>query len=453
VKLNLFGTSGNSVWHRSPVGLLAVVPMILLTLALSGCSSWLTGILDGQPPKQATPIPSATTPPLLQTPTATAEPVKPIPGAMTIALWLPPQFNPESGTPAGNVMRTRLSAFMDANPGVLVIPRVKAASGPGGMLESLTAASAAAPGAVPAVVAFTRGDLESAALKGLILPLDGLTAINEDADWYAYARELSQVQNSTFGLPFAGDGLVLAYRPAPNTATAPMTWAELFAAKRIVILPVDDNQGLVTLALYRSAGGLLQDLQGRPTLDADYLQQVLQNYKTGIGNGIFPSSLVQLQTAGQAWQAFFEKQGDSVITWCSNYLADLPPDATVTILPSLGTEPYTMATGWSWALTDTDPLRRESSVRLMEYLSDSTFLADLTAASGYLPTRPTALAQWTNQSLQPAINQIVMAAEIRPANELLASLGPVLREAVLAIFNGQADPAQAAKSAVERLGQ
>jgi ABC-type glycerol-3-phosphate transport system substrate-binding protein len=272
------------------------------------------------------------------------------------------------------------------------------------------------------MVALNRSDLEAAALKGLVYPIDGLTAVVEDSDWYPYARELARVQNSTFGLPFAGDALVLVNRTAEGQTAIPGTWPELLAENRLIIFPADDNQGLVTLALYRSTGGLVQDLQGRPNLDADFLQQVLQNDKDGIGRGSFPVWLTQLQTMGQAWQAFMENQGSGVITWSSNYLADLPPDASIAPLPSLGSSPFTLATGWCWALTDTDPLRRESTLKLMEFLTDSEFLAQLTEASRFLPTRPTALTVWTNQSLQPILNQVLLAAEVRPANELLASL-------------------------------
>ncbi len=421
---------------------------------LAGCSAWLGPLLNGEPPAVATPTPTSSPangePDL--TPTIPPDLVTPIQGALTISIWLPPQFNPEAGTPAGDVLQARLNQFMEENPGVLVTTRIKAASGPGGLLESLTAASAAAPGSLPAVAVLSRTDLEAAALKGLVLPLDGVTSVLQDSDWYPYARELGRVQNSTFGLPFAGDALLLVNRIGTDAQSAQTTWPEVFASNQTVIFPADDSQALITLALYRSAGGLLQDLQGRPTLDPEFLQRVLQNYKDGIGQGAFPNWLTQIQTPGQGWQAFSEARGDWVVTWSSNYLSDLPPDASAVILPSLGSDPFTLATGWSWTLTDTDPLRRETSIKLMEYLSDSEFLANLTLSAGYLPTRPTTLAAWSNVSLQPVISQVVLAAEVRPANELLASLGPVLREAVLAVFNGQQDPAQAAKSAAERLG-
>lgn len=422
--------------------------MTMVSLLIAGCDSLLAPLI-GNVATPTTMTPSQT---VVAEPTITAEPVDPIPGVMTITLWLPPQFSPESGTKAGNLLRERLDAYMDANPSVLVVTRVKGASGPGGLLETLSASAAAAPDAMPAIVTLNRSDLEQAALKSLILPLDGLTPAAEDPDWYPYARQLGRVQNSTFGIPFAGDALLLVYRADGTESPPPANWDDVFASKELVIAPMDDSQALFTLALYRSAGGSITNSEGRPTLDPEILTKVLEIYSNGIGRGTFPTWLTQLQTGGQAWQAFNEDRGGMVVSWSSNFLADLPPDAKAAALPTLGNSSYTLATGWSWALADNNPLTREKSVKLMEFLSDSKFLAEWTAAVGYLPTKPAVLNSWENQSLQPALNQVLLASEVRPANELLASLGPVLRESVLSLFSGLASPEQAAQTAAEKLG-
>src|SRR3972149_2994793 len=113
----------------------------------------------------------------------------------------------------------------------------------------------AAPGSLPAVAVLNRTDLEAAALKGLVLPLDGISSVTQDSDWYAYAKELGRVQNSTFGLPFAGDALLLVNRMGNGAETAAPSSSDIFATNQVGIFPADDSQALVTLALYRSAGG------------------------------------------------------------------------------------------------------------------------------------------------------------------------------------------------------
>jgi maltose-binding protein MalE len=62
-----------------------------------------------------------------------------------------------------------------------------------------------------------------------------------------------------------------------------------------------------------------------------------------------------------------------------------------------------------------------------------------------------ALAAWQDQSLQSQLNQISQAAAIVPSNDLISTLGPLLKDAVAAVMNGQRDASQAAGQAVERL--
>jgi hypothetical protein len=58
---------------------------------------------------------------------------------------------------------------------------------------------------------------------------------------------------------------------------------------------------------------------------------------------------------------------------------------------------------------------------------------------------------WQDKSIKTLLEQISVSARARPSTELIASLGPVLEEAVVNVINLQADPAQAADQAVKRL--
>ncbi|MEW6649461.1 MAG: extracellular solute-binding protein [Chloroflexota bacterium] len=434
----------------------AALRLVLAALALSllaGCTQWLQPLL----PDLISSPPTATLPPT-RTPeapfdlTATPEPLPPVGGNITLTVWLPPQFDPQAGTPAGDLMKARLEAFMEDNPGVLIYARIKAASGPGGLLESLTATTAAAPRALPSVVALNRSDLEAAALKGLIHPVEGISTALENPDWYPYARQLASVQGIPFGLPFAGDALMLFYRPAATGGTSPQTWEEILSFGSPMIFAADDPQAMLTLTLYRSLGGLVQDLQNRPALQAESLEQVLNLFQDGMRRGTFPATTTQFQSAGQVWQAFLEGQSDWAVTWSSFYLSSLPPDIAPQVLPSLGTDEFTQAAGWVWAIAEPDAQRREVSVALAEYLSDVSFLAQWAPAAGYLPVHPTSLNNWQPATLQVILSQVVLSAQVRPTNEVMVSIGPVLREASLAVLRNQSSASQAAQSAAEKLG-
>jgi maltose-binding protein MalE len=328
--------------------------------------------------------------------------------------------------------------------------RIKAVSGIGGLLDALSAANTAAPLALPDLVALSRSDLEVAALKGLLAPFDGSSSTFDDADWFAYARQMALLQGSSFGLPFAGDALVLLYRPT-QVMSIPANWDTLLSQGGILAFPAGDPQALFTLSLYLSAGGEVEDSQHRPVLNSEALVKVLKLFEKGTTNKNIPAWLTQYQTDGQAWQAFKEQRSAWVVTWVSNYLAELPADTTLLPLLPVGNQPLTIATGWVWALGKPQALANSLSVELAESLVKGDFLAKWTAAAGYLPPRPTALAGWTNQSLQSLLSQVVLSAQLRPANDLMVSLGPALRDATLQVLKGQNDAVQAAQAASEHL--
>ena len=434
---------------------LAVLPLV--ALLVSGCTQvdqlaadlGLSGLLP-QRTAPGTVLPGET-PVLTATQQSEAETtITPTP-PQVLTIWVPPEFAPDGGSRAGRLLEARLESFVEENPQVAAVEvRVKAIAGPSNLLDSLAAANAAAPDALPSLVALRRTDLETAALKGLIYAMDDLTSIIDGPDWYPYAEQMALIQGSVYGLPFAGDALLLVYRPAAISA-APRNWEELLDVGKPLLFPLADPQAVVTLAMYQSAGGSIRDTQNRPVLDAAVLAQVLAVYQKGTQKGVFPVWLAEYVTDGQAWQGYQERRADWMITWSARYLGELPVDTAAVPFPSLGEDAFTLASGWSWALADPNPERQELSKDLAEYLVDTEFLTTWAEPSGYLPTRPSTLASWSNQSLRSLINQIVLSAVIRPSTDLVSSLGPVLEESALQVIQYKAIPETQAQTASERL--
>lgn len=435
--------------------------LLLALLALVGCSALQglnlpTGFPEGLGGPTAAPTPTATatpplTPPLPQaTATRMARPTAR--ASAGLVLWVPPQFAPDSSTPAGSLLKKRLADFSEQNDGISVQVRVKAESGPGSALDGLTTASSAAPLALPSVVALNQADLEAAALKGLIFPLDSYSKLVGGDDWYAYARSLARVQGAAFALPFAGDAQVLAYRPAQIKLNTPLAdWTTVLRMNQALGFASNDPEAMFMLLLYQSAGGSIEDAQHRPALQADKLTQVLQIIADGSQRNVFPYWISQYETDGEVWQAYKDERLNAMITWASSYLSALPADTTAVPVPPVGKTSASPATGWGWAVADPDTSHRAMSVKLAEYLSESDFLAEWTEAAGYLPTRPSVLAGWKNQSLKAVLGGIAGSAQARPSMEALTSIGPVLRDAALQVLKSENNPSQAAKIAVQRL--
>jgi len=430
---------------------LQIIGLLLLVLLAQACGGGISPAVE--PLLTATGASPGTLDLLQQETTPSPATVKPISGVVTLKVWLPPQFDPASGTPASELLQKRLQAFESLYENISVETRVKALEGSGGLLVSLSAANAASPLALPDLVVLSRADLESAALKGLVQPLDGLTDELKEEDWYDYARQLAKVQDSVFGLPFGGDALMLVYQPSA-VAFPPLTWEETLSLETPLAFAASDPQALLLLAVYQSLGGIIQDEQGRPFLDEPLLVQTLNIFQQATAVDVLPYWLTQYEEGAQIWQAFLNQQVQLGVVWSSDYLpnsSNIDLDLGATVLPGIGGRSFTFAKGWVWAVVSSQTERRDLSLRLAEFLVDGQFLASWTAANGLLPPRVGAVLPWPNASSRGLVGNLALSAHAVPSGDILASLGPVLKHATEQVLKEQADPQQAAKSAVEKL--
>jgi ABC-type glycerol-3-phosphate transport system substrate-binding protein len=350
------------------------------------------------------------------------------------------------------LLQARLDEFVEARSGVQVEVRVKALTGEGGMLNSLSATSAAAPLALPDLIALPRELLESAALRGLLSPYDDLSETPEEADWYPYALELAQFQNSIYGLPFAGDALIHVYRPE-IIESPPRDWGAALDTGAPMVFPAVDPMAHFTLALYQAGGGSAIDDQGNPILEPEVLAEVLTFYMEAEAVGVTPFWLTQYQNDDQAWEAFLEPRSNMVVTWGSRFFQSGLEDTAAAQFPTRNGRPFTLATGWVWALATPQTENQETSIELAAHLTDSEFLAEWTQAAGYLPTDPEVLAAWPDSTLRSIFSPILASARLFPSADILASVGPPLQSAVVAVLKQEADPLSAAQTAASSIAE
>ena len=376
-------------------------------------------------------------------------------GGLLIRIWLPPEFDPEGNSTASGLLKARLEAYAAENPAVRLEVRVKALDGPGGLLDSLVAANAAAPLVLPDLVLLPRPLLESAALKGLLYPYDGLSNIMENQSWFEYARQLAHLKASTYGIPFAGDSMVLAHHPSLLEAT-PYNLENSLTLGEVLLYPATDPQAIFTLCMYQAEGGSTQDAQGRPSLDEASLVKILEYDQRASLAGVMPYTLTQYSDDAQVWEAFLGTPYPMAVTWASTYLSHKQSgqdDLAMAPLPTPDGVPFTLATGWSWVLAGQDPARRMLSVKLVEYLVDKDFLAEWTYAAGYLPPRVDALQSWQEAEARQVIEQISYSARLMPSADLVATLGPALEQAVVSVLKAQSDPQTAAQAVIDQINQ
>jgi ABC-type glycerol-3-phosphate transport system substrate-binding protein len=418
-----------------------------LRLALIAAMAWLALSTACAAPAQP-PAPQPTITPAPQ-PTVEAVQPSPLPPA-TLRIWLPAEFDPNASSQAGRLLHARLEAYAARRGDVRLDVRVKALDGPGGLLDSLVSASAAAPLALPDLIALPRPALETAALKGLLHPYDGLIPTLDDPGWYEYARQMARLQGSIFGLPFAGDALVLVYR-AQDGAAPPASLADLLETAGPFAFPAADPSALFTLAMYQSAGGAIVDDQGRPMLEAARLARILETYQQGAEQELFPLWLTQFTGDEQAWQAFQDGQALMAAAWASRYLRSLPSVSLAAPLPTPGGEEYTLASGWVWAIASPNAEKQEAAAQLALFLTEGGFLAQWDAAAGYLPPSTGALETWQPAALRPWVDQVSRSAHVAPSPDVLPGLAAPLSQAVVDVLKLQAEPGAAAEQAAAAL--
>jgi len=422
--------------------------LILIPFILGGCASlelpaWLNPVSGRQP----TPIPqqtqtaTAVSPVLDVTPTSSALYRK-------LVVWVPPQWDPESGSLPASLLAVQLQSFEEINPDVDIEIRVKAVEGAGGLMESLTTSAASAPLALPSLAAMRVEDLESAVGNGVIYPLEDSLML-EDPDWFNYAREISQVKNTVYGLPFAGDAILLLQKQQEGIPT-PQTWQDILRRGQPILFPAASNQSMLSFNLYLSAGGTFGSGLDEPLLQQEILKEVFDLYAFGSQSGVFPYWISQYENDQQALEAFQSGQADSLITWTSTYLSD-PQEYTITVLPSLHDGAYSLATGWVWVLTDPLPERRDTSIQLAEHLVDSGFLATWSPLAKVLPVRPSSTSGWGDATLQAEVTRIAQSAHRIPEDAILTSYGPVLQNATLQIIKIQISSTEAAQTVMDEL--
>ena len=386
-------------------------------------------------------VPQALTPTTIPTPA----------GPPRLRVWVPPQFDPSADTPASKLLRQRLDEFSQRRPDVLIEVRVKGLDGPGGLYESLVTSTAAAQLVMPDLVLLPHPIIQTAAVKGLLRPMNGLTNALDDTDWYDYARPLASLQNSIFGLPFAGDALTQVYRTGENVQ-ANTTWQSVLEAENPFAFPAADPLALFTLAMYQAAGGKISDDQGKPMLEVDPLVKILDFYKSGEEATVMPSWLTQIQNDDQAWQALRDNRAGALATWLSRFYQEGLGNSAVSEIPTPDGKPFTLSTGWAWTLTSPDSQRRQLAVQLAEFLTESNFMGLWSEAAGTLPARPSAFEAWQSAGEVAKLNAIAASSHLYPPAEILGILGPALEEAVVAVLKGQQGSLEAAQTAVKQVG-
>ena len=392
--------------------ILLITSLLFLLSILASCTNFPYPTTPPETPTTETEI-TAESP----TPSTEETPISENNAPKILRVWLPPQFSPEAETDAAAILRARLDSFQKRRPDLILEIRIKAVEGEVSLLNALIATHQAAPSAMPDLVALPRPNLESAVQAGILHPIDGITTLLDDPDWFPYARPLAHIQNSAYGLPFAANLLGLRYLPEEDFPLPILEELEItFAA--------DNPKSALSFCLYDEAN-----------IEEESLTNLLTFYQSE-----------NIAKKSAEYQNNADILETPAILWSSDFLNETPAEAIFAPVPNPAGDTCSLADAWLWTLAGSDPDLQLGAAELAEYLSQSDFLSEWTSALGMLPPRPTALDE--NETL---LHELSLVAQAIPSNDTVDSLGEKFRVATMSVLQDQVDPSTASQEMLESL--
>lgn len=391
--------------------------------------------------------PSATNRPTLSA-IETAEPPQ---GVDVITIWVPTFLAPSDETPEGKLFLERLNAYEELNPEITIQIRVKAGSGPAGLLETLIAANAAAPSALPDIVAFNPSSLISAALKGLVVPLNDISEPLTQPKWYQHAIESVFIGDAFFGIPFISDTDVFAYRK-DTFESPPLAWGDLLNGTESFIFPGGDKDAHFTLAQYISLGGEVRDEDGRPNLSLNTLMEILEFYSTSESAGLLPLSALQYVSSDETWEVLRQIGVSSAVIPLQTYLNQSTGNMyIVQPLPTSDGDGIVLTRSYTWSIVDSDAVNQTQALNLINWLLEPEFLGPWANLLGMLPATSEAISHWPSEDSVAVVNQLVRVAVPMPNDEIVTTLGPALQLAIEEVLFNRSTPNAAARTAIDQV--
>ena len=455
-------------------GLTLLVGVILVFL-LSACAILQETGLNLPWEVQLTQLPTLN-PSLLSTPTTPASTLEKTQASTTpesasiLTVWFPPEMDPKSDSPAAKLLLDKLEAFAKVN-GLQLQTRPKASKGSGGLLDSLAAAKAAAPDALPDLVILDQDDLALAAAKaaapdalpdlvildqddlalaaskGYLSPLPMEGFLRDEKDWFEAARAMSNFEGQAYGAPIGLDPFVFGMTGV-SSINNNGGWSGIRTSLGKVAFAADDPRGIFLMNMYIAEGGNVQDSLKHPVLDQEPLSRTMIFLHQAYLDRHISTISVQAQTEAQILDALLNGNTDIGFIKLSQLLKNnQEKTSAVTLRVSLPGQ--TLAQGRFWAITTSNPAKLSKIQALILAVSEPGFMGEYTKALGVLPARPSALESWADLTTEVPWTRIGELSLPMPEESIINRLGPILRKATLDDLQEKGDPGEITSRTLE----
>jgi hypothetical protein len=434
--------------HRTSISLLVGVILVFL---LSACAvlqeTGLSFPWDVQPTLTPTRGPILATMPTFSASNPEKTPASTTPESTSIlTIWFPPEMDPKSDSLAAKLLLDKLEEFAKAND-LQLQTRPKAAKGSGGLLDSLAAAKAAAPDALPDLVILDQDDLALAASKGYISPLPMEGFLRDEKDWFEAARAMTTFEGQSYGAPISLDPFVFGMTGVSSVNNS-VGWAAIRTSLGKVAFAADDPRGIFLMTMYIAEGGNVQDSLNHPVLDQEPLARTMIYLHQAYMDRHISTISTQAQTEAQVVDALLNGNTDIGFIKLSQLLKiNLEKTSRLPLRISLPGQ--TLAQGKFWAISTPNPEKLAKIQALILAVSEPEFMGNYTKALGMLPARPSALKLWADLTTEVPWTRIGEMSLPMPEESIINRLGPILRKATLDDLQEAGDPAQITSRTLE----
>jgi len=293
--------------------------------------------------------------------------------------------------------------------------------------------------------------LHTAALKGLISPLDEIVDAPQLPEWYEYAISAAYVDGTFVGVPFSSEAQAFAYRREAYE-TEPKKWADLLGASETFLIPLADQGSEFTLLLYKEMGGKLVDETGYPTIEPEILTDIFNFYASAHEAGILPLFSLQLQSSDDTWNSLQQGYANSASVPLNSYLnGSLDEAYVVSPWPTRGGLGVIPTRSRAWAVVEKNDTQQDLLSQILQWLQEPKFVAQLAFSMGSLPVTSSSLDQWPETTQASTISRLTRVALSEPSAEELATFGTFIQAAIEDVLNGRNPPETAAKNVYDQV--
>jgi ABC-type glycerol-3-phosphate transport system substrate-binding protein len=414
---------------------------------LSGCSGIIQpGVINASD----TPNPVSTSAPLQPTKNSATPSDESIDNSTeTLILWVPDDFAINSGEQVQKLLIDRLDAFEIDNPGIIIDLRFKNVKQKESMMDLLNTANRVAPSVLPDLILLNRNDMETAAIKGLLVPFDHFPPKAENNGIFPGFEDPGKLQGSTFGIPAAGDGIFVIDKKFGGEQLP--VWKDILNSSLKIGSNLNDPNGTVFIALYLSAGGELTDVNGKPHLDQVIFTQLLTFIRETRIQSAFPDWALLASDWTEVSKRFENGESDMEINWYSSTRQNGLDQYSYHGLPGLSDSSATILSGWYWSLANPAPDRPSIRMELLSFLSQPVFASQWSNIAGYLPVSNQEWPIFSSSSAE--LQSILESAKPLPDTSILITVGPVIRDAAIRAYTTSDSIDEIAASAIARINQ